>query len=54
MDEADIIISDTIINNQIPDAGVHHNVVINDDNINFNNYLFLMVGFIAWYYYFAL
>jgi hypothetical protein len=54
MDESDIMISGAIINNVVRHAGVHHEVVINDDNVAFDNYLFLLVGMIAWYYYFAL
>jgi hypothetical protein len=49
VDLANVVIDGVAIDNQAIDG-----LVIDDGNVAFDNYLFLLVGVIAWYYYFVL
>jgi hypothetical protein len=48
---------DILVEQNKPDMNIAlaiDDMAIDDGNVAFNNYLFLLVGVIAWYYYFAL
>jgi hypothetical protein len=56
MDLPDILIEQSkvdLANVAIDDQAID-GLVIDDGNVAFDNYLFLLVGVIAWYYYFVL